>query len=179
MERRETLALNDKLIQLLIISIFLYVCESCVLTAELERRIQDLEIWCQIGEVWIAPKKTMWRMGSKFTTRSGMQLECITIFSSWWRCGTLEGMVTSQDPLVYLGWFCRKPWKGQEENEGRGSNEKTTRRNWHILGLIIRSRQRKTGQCRKNCCNIIKGAPTTIKVKGLNWTYCKTLSNAI
>ena len=45
-DRNISLACKVKLMRMLILSTFLYVCESCTLTAEIERRIQAFEMRC-------------------------------------------------------------------------------------------------------------------------------------
>ena len=45
-DRSISLSSNIRLMRSLIISIFLYACESCTLTAELQRRIQAMEMRC-------------------------------------------------------------------------------------------------------------------------------------
>ena len=54
------LASKVKLMRTLILSTFLYACESWNLTAEIERRSQALR-WDAIGDFWTFPTKTMWR----------------------------------------------------------------------------------------------------------------------
>ena len=43
-DKNISLASKDKLMRTLILSTFIYACESCTLTAEIERRIQALEM---------------------------------------------------------------------------------------------------------------------------------------
>ena len=81
-DKNISLASKVKLMRTLILSTFLYACESWTLTAEIERRIQALEMRCyrRLSDFyfWIFPTKTMWRT-RRFATESRMQLECIMI----------------------------------------------------------------------------------------------------
>ena len=76
-DKNISLASKVKLIRSLILSTFLYVCESWTLTAEIERRIQALEMRCYRRLLNIS-YKDLWRT-SRFATESRMQLECMMI----------------------------------------------------------------------------------------------------
>ena len=49
-DKNISLASKVKLMWTLILSTFLYACESCTVTAEIERRIQSLEMRCYLGD---------------------------------------------------------------------------------------------------------------------------------
>ena len=75
-DRNISLASKVKLIWTLILSTFLYACESWTLTSEIERRIQALEMRCYRKLLNISNKNHVTRM---FATESRMQLECMMI----------------------------------------------------------------------------------------------------
>ena len=76
-DKNISLASKVKMIRTLILSTFLYACESWTLTAEIERRIQALEMRCY-RRLLTFPTKTMWQT-RRFATESRMQLECMMI----------------------------------------------------------------------------------------------------
>ena len=76
-DKNISLASKVKLMRTLILSTFLYTCESWTLTTKIQRRIQALEMWCY-RDFWTFPTKTMWRT-RRFATESRMQLECMII----------------------------------------------------------------------------------------------------
>ena len=59
-DKNISLASKVKLMRTLILSTFLYACESWILTAKIERRIQALEMRFY-RRLWTFPTKTMWR----------------------------------------------------------------------------------------------------------------------
>ena len=69
------LASKVKLMQTLILSFFLYACESCTLTVEIERKIQTLEMRCNRRLLNISYKDHV--MNEEVCKR--MQLECMMI----------------------------------------------------------------------------------------------------
>ena len=71
-DKNISLASKVKMMRTLLLSTFLYACESWTLTAELEKKIQALEMR------WTFPTKTMW-WTRRFVTESRMQLEYIMI----------------------------------------------------------------------------------------------------
>ena len=80
-DRNISLASKVKSMRTLILSTFLYACESWALTAEIERRIQEGSKplrWDAIGDFWTFPTNTMWQT-RRFATESRMQLECMMI----------------------------------------------------------------------------------------------------
>ena len=76
-DKNISLASKVKLMRTLILSTFLYACESCTLTAEIERRIQALEMRCHRRFLNISYKDHV--TNERFATESRMQLECMMI----------------------------------------------------------------------------------------------------
>ena len=122
-----------------ILSTFLY--ESWTLTAEIERRIQALEMRCYRRLLNISYKDHV----MKEEVRNRIQCN----WSAWWspnhgkEKGNSDGMATSQDPRACRRQFCRGQWKEQEEEADRRRDRK---REW---GLEIPWGQWKTGKGRK------------------------------
>ena len=109
-----SLASKVKLMQTLILSTFLYVCESCTWQQNSREGSKPLR-WDAIGNFWTFPTKTMCERGG-----SQQNPECN--WSGWWRNGNSDGMATSQDPLAWRRNFCRGQWKeqdGEKEEMGR------------------------------------------------------------
>ena len=137
----------------LILSTFLYACESWTLTAEMERRIQALEMRCY---------------------RRPEYFECS--WNAWWSPDHGKEKETQMvwPHLKILGHerqFCRGQWKEQEGEEDRRRDGKITSRNgvWRFPEGSGRQ-----GRVERYCCNVICGAPTTSEVKGLRWDDDKT-----
>ena len=76
-DKNISLASKVKLMWMLILSTFLYACESWTLTAEIERRIQALEMRCYSRLLNIFYKDPVTKR--RFATESRMQLECMMI----------------------------------------------------------------------------------------------------
>ena len=76
-DKNISLASKVKLMRTLILSTFLYACESWTLTAEIERRIQALEMRCYMRLLKISYKDHV--RTRRFATESRMQLECMMI----------------------------------------------------------------------------------------------------
>ena len=77
MDKNILLASKVKLMRTLILSTFLYACESWTLTAEIERRIQALEIRCYRRLLNISYKDNV--TNEEVRNKSRMQLECMVI----------------------------------------------------------------------------------------------------
>ena len=75
-DKNMLLASKVKLMRTLILSTFLYACKSWTLIAEIERRIQALEIRCYRRLLNISYKDWQTR---RFATESRMQLKCMMI----------------------------------------------------------------------------------------------------
>ena len=67
-DKKVSLVANVKLMRTLILSAFLYACESWTLTADIERKIQSFEMRCYRRLLNI-PTKTMWRTNEEVRNR--------------------------------------------------------------------------------------------------------------
>ena len=122
----------------LILSTFLYVCESWTLTAEHERRIKALEMRC-----YFLQRPCDERVGSQ------QNPECI--WSAWWspnhgeETENSDGMAISQNPLAWRRQFCRGHRNEQEGEGDRRRDGKITSRNGQEWSLEIPWGQPKGG----------------------------------
>ena len=82
--------------------------------------------------------------------------------------GNSDGMATSQNPLAWRRQFCRGQCKEQEGKEDRRRDGKITSRNGQEWSLRFPEGSGRQGKVERCCCNVICGALTTAKVKGLN-----------
>ena len=94
-----------KLMRTLIISTYLYACESWTLTAEIERRIQALEMRCYRRLLNISYKDhvTNEEVRNRIQNETGMHDDFLTMVKK----RNSEGMATSQDPLAWRRQFCK------------------------------------------------------------------------
>ena len=149
----------------LILSTFLYACESRTLTAEIERRIQALEMRCYRRLLNISYKDhvTNEEVRNRIQNATGVHDDILTMVKK-----RKLGMATSQDPLEWRRQFCKGQRKEGEEEEYR-TDGKITARNGREWGLEGSGRQ---GRMERYWCNVICRAPTTSKVKGLRDERC-------
>ena len=161
MDGQEHLASKVKLMRTLILSTFFYACESWTLTAEIERRMQALEMRCYRRLLNISYKDhvTNEEVRNRIQNATGVHDDLLT-------------MVKKRPHLKIL-------WHG-EDNSARDSERSKKERKteemgrWH-QGMDGNGFWRfpegsgRQGRMERYCCNVICGAPTTSKVKGLRW----------
>ena len=142
-DKNISLASKVKLMRTLILSTFLYACESWTLTAEIERRIQALEMRCyrRLLNIFHKDHVTNEEVRNRIQNAIGVHDDLLTMVKN----GNSDGMATSQDPLAWRRQFCKRQWKEQEGEEDR-RNGKITSRNGREWGLEIPWGQRKTGK---------------------------------
>ena len=128
----------------LILSTFLYACESWTLTAEIERRIQALEMRCYRRLMNISYKNhvTNEEARNRIQNAIGVHDDLLTMVKK----RNSDGMSTSQDPLAWRRQLCRGQWKEQEGEKDRRRDEKITSKNGQEWSLEIPWGQRKTGK---------------------------------
>ena len=143
--------------QMLILSIFLYACESWTLT-ELERRYQALEMRCYRRLLNISYKDhvTNEAVRNRIQNATGVHDDLLTMVKTW------KQMVWPHLKIL---------WHGEDNSAGdseRSKKErKTTSRNGQEYSFEIAWGQQRQGKVEMYCCNVICGAPITVKVKGL------------
>ena len=145
----------------LILSTFLYACESWTLTAEIKRRIQALEMRCYRRLLNISYKDlvTNEEVRNRIKNAIGVHDDLLT-------------MVKKRKPRWY-GHISRSSGMAKTTLQGtvkgvrrRGRQKKRWEDNikeWTGMGFgdSLRAAEDREG------CNVICGAPTTSKVKGL------------
>ena len=122
--------------QLLFSSIFLYACESWTLTAELQRRIQAMEMRCyckmlaSYTKTMLPKRNSEDPAGNRTTWRPDHRKE------------TQTAVVRSCLPFI----FCKAQWKGEEDEAVRGRGGKTTSGNGQAWSSRSRRGQYRTGK---------------------------------
>ena len=115
-DKNISLASKVKLMRTLILSTFVYACESWTLIAENERRIQALGMRCYRRLLNISYKDhvTNEEVRSRIQNAVGVHDDLLPMVKK-----RKLGMATSQDPRAWWRQFCRGQWKEQEEEEDR------------------------------------------------------------
>ena len=129
------------------VSTFLPACESSTLTAELERRIQVLEMRCYRRLLNVSDERGGSQQNSECSCRNGNS----------------DGMATSQDPLRVL----QGAMKGARR---RRDGKITSKKRQNCPGVWgIPEGSGRQGQMERYCCSIFCGALTAVDVTGLRW----------
>ena len=171
--------LNDRSISLsskillgcsLVTSIFLYACESWTLTAELQRRIQAMEIRCCCKMLRISYKDhvTNEEVCAKIQQAVGPHEDLLTIVKrhklQWYVWSCLLFIRSGQNHLARHSLRGKKT-RQTEEEVGRQHQGMDSPRVCQVPeGSGEQGKMEETG------CEIICGAPTTLAVKGLMMT---------
>ena len=150
----------------LILPTFLYACESWTLTAEIERRIQALEMRCYWRLLNISYKDHVANeeVRNIIQNTTGVHDDLLTMVKKrklrWYgHISRSSGMAKT-----VLAWKNerRKMERKTEEEMGRLHPGMDGNGDWRFPGGSGRQ-----GRMERYCCNVICGAPTTVKVKGL------------
>ena len=147
----------------LILSTFLYACESWTLTAEIERRIQALEMRCYRRRLNISYKDhvTNEAVRNKIQNATGVHDDLLTM--------------VKKRILRWYGFISRSSGMAKAILLG---TVKGARRRGRQMGRLhqgidgdgvwrFHEGSGRQGKVEGYCCNVICGAPTTSKVKGL------------
>ena len=148
----------------LVTSIFLYACESRTLTAELQRRIQTMEMRCyhKILHILYKDHVTNKENHAKIQQAIGPHKDLLTIVKrrklQWYgHVSRSSGLAkTILQGTVKGGRRKGRQRKRWEKNirDGQALSSPSTRGQW------------RTGKNGGNGCKIMCGAPTTLAVKG-------------
>ena len=137
--------------------IFLYACESWTLTAELQRRIQAIEMRHYHKILHISYREVC----AKIQQAIGQHKDLLTMVKrrklQWY-----GHVIRSKPP-------CKAQWKGEEDNFTRQTEEKVGRQHQGMDRPGVRQVPEgcgKQGKMEKTGCEIICGAPATLAVKG-------------
>ena len=130
----------------LVLSTFLYACESWTLTAKIERRIQALEMRCYRRLLNISYKDHLTNEEVRHRIQNAIAVhDDLTMVKKWkLRC---YGHISRSSGMAN----CRGQWKEQEGEEDRRKDGKITFKEWTGMewSLEIPWGQRKTGKDRK------------------------------
>ena len=157
-DRAISLSSKIRLMRSLVISIFLYACESWTLTAELQRRIQAMEMRCYRNILHISYKDhvTTEKVRAKIQQTIGPHEDLLTIVV--WSC--LPFIRSGQYHLARHSERGKKT-RQTEEKVGRqhqGMDRPGVRQVPEISG--------EQGKMEETGCEISCGAPTNLAVKG-------------
>ena len=143
-------------------SIFLYACESWTLTAELQRRIQAMEMRCYHKILHIAYKDHVTNEEVHAVIQQAIgPHEDLTIVK---RCKLQwYGHVSCSSGLAKT--ILQGTVKGGKDKADKRRGGKTTSRNGQAWSSPSARGQWRTGNMEETGCKIICGAPTTLTVK--------------
>ena len=144
--------------------IFLYACESWTLTAELQRRIQAMEMRCyrKMLRIFYKDHVTNEEVRAKIQKTIGPHECTLTIVK---RCNC-SGMDMSP---IYQGCpkpSCKTQWKGGKDKADRKRSWKTTSGNGQAQVCQVPEGSGEPKKIEETGCEVICGAPTTLAVKG-------------
>ena len=150
------------LMRSLVTSIFLYACESWTLTAELQRRIQAMEMRCYRKILHISFKDhiTNEEVRAKIQQAIGLHENLLTIVKRL----KLQWYVMFPVHQVWPKPSC----KGEEGKADRGRGGKTTSGMDRPEICQVPEGTGEQGKMEETGCQTICGAPTTLVVKGID-----------
>ena len=152
----------------LVTSIFLYACESWTLTAELQRRIQAMEMRCYRKILHISYKDHVANeeVHAKIQQAIGPHEDLLTIVKrrklQWY------GHVSRSSGVAKT--ILQGTVKGGRRQGGQRKRWEENIREWAGLEFGKSQRAVENGKMEKTGCKIICGAPTALAVKGLLMT---------
>ena len=163
-DRSISLSSRIQLMRSLVISIILYVCESQILTAELQRRIQAMEMRCYRKILHISYKDhvTNEEVLAKIQQAVEPHGDLLTIVKrrklQWY------GHVSRSSGLAKT--ILQGKVIGEEDETDTGRGGKTTSGNGQAWSSASPRGQWRTGKMEKTGCEILFDAPTILAVKG-------------
>ena len=128
----------------LVTSIFLYACESWTLKAEIQRRIQAMEMrcYCKILHISYKDHVTNKEVRAKIQQAIGPHEDLLTIVK---RC-KLQWYVMFPDHQVWPKPSCKTQRKGEEDKADKGRGGKTTSGNRQAWNSASPRGQCRTGK---------------------------------
>ena len=164
-DRSISLSSNIRLMRSLVTSIFLYAFESWTITVEFQRRIQAIAMRCYRKTLCISYKDhvTIEDVRAKTQQAIGPYKNLLTIVKR--RKLQWSGHVSRSSDLPKS--ILQGTVKGVEGKADRGRGWKTTSGNGQALRPPSPRGQWRIGKKKEETgCEIIRGAPTTLAVKG-------------
>ena len=166
-DKNISLASKVKLMRTLILSTFLYACESWTLTAEIERRIQALEMRCYRRLLNISYKDhvTNEEVRNRIQNAIGVHDDLLTMVKKrklrWYgHISRASGIAKT----ILQGTVKGARRRGRQKKRWEDNIEE-----WTGMGFGDPWGQRKTGKDGKVLLQRYLWCPTTSKVKGLRW----------
>ena len=145
----------------LVTSIFLYACESWTLAAELQRRIQAMEMRCCRKILLISYKDHITNMEVRAKIQQAIGPH-------------KDVTIVKKRKLQWFGHVSRSSGLAKTILQGtvkggrrQGRQRKTTSGNGQAWSSASARGQWRQGNMEKTGCKVICGAPTTLAVKGL------------
>ena len=150
----------------LVTSIFLYACESWTLTAELQRRIQAMEIRCyrKILHTSYKDHVTNEEVRAKIRQAIGPHEDLLTTVKRR-KVQYRYGHVSRSSGVAKT--ILQGTVKGGRRQGGQRKRWEENIREWAGLEFGKSQRAVENGKMEKTGCKIICGAPTALAVKGL------------
>ena len=148
----------------LVTSIFLYACNSWTLTAELQRRIQAMEMRCfrKILHISYKDHVTKKELRAKIQQATGPHEDLLTIVKrrklQWY------GHVSRSSGMAKT--ILQGTVKGERGQGGQRKRWEDNIRKWAGLELQVPEGSGEQGKMEEAGCEIICGASTTLAVEG-------------
>ena len=165
-DRSISLSFKIRLMRSLVTSIFLYTCDSCTLTAQLQRRIQAIKIRCYRKILRISYKDhvTNEEVRAQIQQAIGPHEDLLAIVNRpklQWYGHVLRSLSVAKTIL-------QGTVKGEKRQGRQRKRWEDNIREWTSLefGKSQRAAENRE-KWKKTGCIIICGAPTTLAVKGL------------
>ena len=164
-DKSMSLSSKIRLMHSLVTSIFLYACESWTLTAELQRRIQAMEMRCyrKILHISCKDRVTNEEVRAEIQQAIGPHEDLLTIVKrrklQWY------GHVSRSSGMAKT--ILQGTVKGERGQGGQRKRWEDNIRKWAGLELQVPEGSGEQGKMEKTGCKIICGAQMTLAVKGL------------
>ena len=174
-DKNISLASKVKLMRTLILSTFLYACESWTLTAEIKRRIQALEMRCYRRLLNISYKDhvTNEEVCNRIQNAIGVH-DDLTIVKK--RKHRWYGQISRSSGMAKT--ILQGTVKGARRRGRQKKRWQDNIKEWTGMGVWrFPEGSRRQRRLERYCCNVICGAPMTSKVKGLRWDVFSQLIN--
>ena len=167
-DKNISLASKVKLMWTPILSTFLYACESWTLTAEIERRIQAIEMRYYRRPLNSSYKDhvTNEEVRNRIQNASGVHDNLLTIVKKrklrWYGHISISSDMAK---TILQGTVIGARRRGRQKKRWEDNIKKMDGNGvWRFPEGSGRQ-----GRMERYCCNVIGGAPTTSKIKGLRW----------
>ena len=165
-DKNISLASKVKLMRMLILSTFLYACGSWTLTAEIERRIQALEMRCsrRLLNIFYKDHVTNEEVRNRIQNAIGVHDDLLTMVKK--RKLRWYGHISRSSGMAKT--ILQGTVKGARRRGRQKRRWEDNIKEWDGNGVLrFPEGSGRHRRMERYCCNAICGAPTTSKVKGL------------